>query len=91
LERFAKVLNKNEDATILINSHSDNSGKKPHNKKLSLKRATNVKSILVGFQVKPYRLSTWGLGSREPIASNHTTEGKALNRRVEFIVLYTDK
>jgi len=71
---------------IKINGHTDNTGSKELNDALSLKRAESVKSYLVMKGVDQGRMSTAGFGYSQPVASNDTPEGRAENRRIEFII-----
>lgn len=91
IHRFAKTLNKYNKTAILINGHSDNIGEEQYNKDLSAKRADTAKRALMRYNVAPERMSTWGMGMRHPIADNQTEEGRARNRRVEFVILYQAK
>jgi outer membrane protein OmpA-like peptidoglycan-associated protein len=91
MHRFAKALNKYNRTSILINGHTDNVGEKNYNNELSSKRADSAKVALVNYNVDGNRINTWGLGMRYPIATNETEEGRSLNRRVEFVVLYKGK
>jgi OOP family OmpA-OmpF porin len=58
---------------------------------LSRQRALQIKEVLITASISASRLEAWGLGSKSPIASNDTEEGRKLNRRVEFVILYDDK
>lgn len=91
LQKFAELLNKYTKTDILVTGHSDNKGNPQKNKELSQVRADNIKHILVSKGIKSYRMESWGLGASSPIDDNSTIEGRAKNRRVEFIVLYDDK
>lgn len=86
LNKLAKYLMKNPTVQIQINGHSDNSGLKFKNQKISELRAREVFEYLIkkGVQNKLYFK---GFGSSQPIASNDTDEGKALNRRVELEII----
>ncbi len=88
LSRFAAVLAEHHRTGILILGHTDNVGQDQHNFELSTRRADSARAVLHGFGVSANRLNSWGLGTRMPVASNETSEGRSLNRRVEFIVLY---
>jgi outer membrane protein OmpA-like peptidoglycan-associated protein len=55
------------------------------NQKLSEQRAEAVKKVLIDLGIEPARLQTKGYGETKPIDSNVTPEGKANNRRVEFM------
>lgn len=90
MNRFAIALNKFNKTAILVNGHTDNVGEENYNIALSTKRADTAKAALILYKVNPSRINTWGLGMRHPIASNETEEGKARNRRVEFVILYEE-
>ncbi|HEX7713918.1 MAG TPA: OmpA family protein, partial [Bacillota bacterium] len=86
LKQIAGVLQDNPDVKLMIVGHTDNTGTVENNQKLSLTRADNVKEYLISrFKVPADRLQTSGKGDSEPITDNKTADGKALNRRVEFI------
>ena len=72
---------------IEIRGYTDNTGDELKNKMLSEGRAKAVVDYLVSKQIDRDRLSYKGLGSKQPIASNKTEEGKQKNRRVEFIIM----
>ncbi|MDR3285862.1 MAG: OmpA family protein [Prevotellaceae bacterium] len=86
--RFAKVLNKYVNTTILITGHTDNTGDERINIDLSQKRADSAKKLLAELEVLESRIFTLGHGSAISIDSNSTLTGRARNRRVEFIILY---
>lgn len=90
-QRFAGVLNKYDKTKILITGHTDNTGTADYNRELSEKRATSAKQLLNSYQVQDDRMFTWGMGERAPVAANDTEEGRARNRRVEFVILYNVK
>lgn len=88
LKQIADVLNTNTDLKLTVVGHTDNTGNKQANQKLSLERAESVKQYLVTkFGVDASRLETAGKGDTEPIADNKMLEGRSNNRRVEFIKL----
>ena len=91
LDRFADIINVNTKTNLLITGHTDNSGERDTNLKLSLDRAESVKMYLSEKKVAMNRLFTWGLGEKSPIAPNTSEQAKKQNRRVEFIVLYNPK
>lgn len=70
-----------------ITGHTDSTADDDHNLLLSRARAVSVRSYLMGRGIDRSRLSSDGKGESEPVSTNDTEEGKALNRRVEFKVL----
>lgn len=86
LKEMADYLKANPDVSILITGHTDNVGNDAYNLDLSKKRADAVKKYLVGQGVGEIAITTDGKGEAEPIADNKTAEGRALNRRVVFLV-----
>jgi OOP family OmpA-OmpF porin len=86
LKEISKVLTDNPDVKVKIVGHTDSDGSDAANLDLSKRRAASVKNTLSkDFGIDESRMETDGKGESEPIADNKTTEGKANNRRVEFI------
>ena len=87
LNQYGSVLKENlSDAKLIIEGHTDDQGSKDYNSMLSEERAKSMKTYLVEkFNISPDRLLIKGAGEGRPIAGNDTEEGRALNRRVEFI------
>lgn len=71
----------------LIIGHTDSTGSDQHNAELSVQRAQSVKDYLVSTGGSADKLRAIGMGETYPIASNDTDEGRAVNRRVEIIVI----
>ena len=71
---------------IELSGHTDNVGEKKMNQTLSQNRAKSVYDYLVAHGVSAERLSFKGYASSKPVADNNTLEGKAKNRRTEFLV-----
>lgn len=86
LTQFASSLNQNPITTVTIIGHTDSTGSDAINNPLSVDRANAARDYLVGRGVAFQRIATDGRGSREPIASNSTEQGRAKNRRVEIYV-----
>ena len=82
---IVQVMKENPDVKFEIDGHTDNSGSGAHNLALSQQRAYSVKDQLQEMGVDPSRLSAKGFGDTKPISDNNTLEGKANNRRVEFV------
>ncbi|MEO0086504.1 MAG: OmpA family protein [candidate division WOR-3 bacterium] len=88
LDSAAQILKDNPKIIVEIQGHTDNIGSAEYNKKLSLRRAQAVVNYFVqrhGVDIK--RLRAVGYGEEKPIADNATEEGRALNRRVEFVII----
>lgn len=87
LNNLFELLTRNPGLKIEISGHTDNSGTEAYNQFLSEKRAEAVYLFLTAKGISPQRLSFKGLGASQPVADNHTVEGKALNRRTQFRVV----
>jgi len=87
LDEFAEYLKENASFKVEIQGHTDNVGHDPDNIALSQKRADNVKKYLETKDIPASRVTSKGYGAGKPIASNTTVEGKAKNRRTEFLIL----
>jgi outer membrane protein OmpA-like peptidoglycan-associated protein len=86
LDQFAGGLRNNPNSTVRIIGHTDSTGSDAVNNPLSVERANSTRDYLVSRGVAPQRIGTEGMGSRMPIASNDTNDGRARNRRVEIYV-----
>ena len=91
LERVANALN-DRPGEVIVEGHSDaiplkNNRKYASNYHLSLARAEAAMEVMRRFMAEPGRLSAVGKAENEPIASNKTREGRALNRRVEIVLV----
>jgi len=86
LEQAYSALEANPGVKILIVGHTDNVGSDASNMTLSQNRAAAVKKWLVDRGIAADRIRTEGKGETQPRATNATTEGRALNRRIEFVV-----
>jgi len=87
LDVLAKTLTDAPEWKIKLTGHTDNTGSTSFNLNLSKKRAEAVKKYLVSKGINASRITTDGLGSSKPIASNNTPEGRNANRRVEFLII----
>ena len=88
IREIAKVLENNQEVRIKIIGHTDADGSEQNNLKLSKKRALAVKKSFINqYGISGDRIVIDGKGESDPVASNSTSEGKAQNRRVEFIKL----
>ncbi len=91
LERVAQALNAQTNFSIEISGHTDSVGSAEYNEQLSLGRAESVRRLLIENGVAAERLTARGYGELDPVASNETASGRAMNRRVEFRVMEVKK
>lgn len=88
LNEIARVLDENPQLLkIRIEGHTDSDGSEAYNLKLSQSRASAVMTYLVEQGVQADRLEAVGFGESRPLDTNRTSEGKAANRRVEFVIV----
>ncbi|MCK4505879.1 MAG: OmpA family protein [Candidatus Aegiribacteria sp.] len=86
LDEVVSLLTDNSGVTVEIVGHTDSDGSSSLNQDLSLRRARSVRNYLIQRGIAAGRLSTSGMGESHPIASNSTPQGKAENRRIDFII-----
>ena len=89
LFKVAKAMDTLKDMRLAIIGHTDSSGDFNYNVDLSHRRAAAVRQALLQdpYNVDEKRLVAMGAGPIAPVMSNKSEEGRALNRRVEFIIL----
>ncbi len=87
LNSVSLVLNEYNRSLIDIEGHTDSDGSDQSNIDLATRRASSVADYLTSQQVDRRRLKVFGIGEREPIATNRTARGKAQNRRVEIKIV----
>ena len=87
IDLIADALLKVPEANFLIEGHSASTGNPTGEKNLSVERAYKIRQELVVRGISSERFIVNGLGSEHPIATNDTTEGRAINRRVEITIL----
>ncbi|MCB0400068.1 MAG: OmpA family protein [Winogradskyella sp.] len=86
VRQISQVLMQDSSIKLNIVGHTDSDGSDDSNLKLSKDRAEAVKTALVNiYNISADRLTTDGKGETEPVADNGTADGKAQNRRVEFV------
>jgi OOP family OmpA-OmpF porin len=86
LDRLIETALRCPNANIEIAGHTDTDGEEAANQTLSEKRAQAVTDYLVKAGLAANRFMPVGYGSAQPIAGNDTEDGKALNRRIDFVV-----
>jgi outer membrane protein OmpA-like peptidoglycan-associated protein len=84
LNGVAESLVANEEIRVQVSGHTDNTGGRALNQRLSRQRAESVRQYLIERGVAADRLTAVGYGPDKPVASNRTTEGRTQNRRVEL-------
>jgi outer membrane protein OmpA-like peptidoglycan-associated protein len=87
LAATAKVLGEYPAVRIAIHGHTDATADDAYNLALSTARAQAVAAWLIGHGVAPTRVTAEGFGETQPIDTNDTEEGRAHNRRVEFVIV----
>jgi len=87
LKEAGSVMQRFSSVKVRIEGHTDSIGSEKYNQNLSERRANAVKDYLVkNFEIDPSRIETVGFGKSKPLADNKTDEGRAKNRRIEFVV-----
>ncbi|WP_248800255.1 OmpA family protein [Pseudomonas sp. MWU13-2105] len=87
VERIAKALLGVGIERVRVDGHTDASGKESYNEQLSVRRANSVATVLEQTGMKHANIQLRGFGSRVPVASNSTVEGRTENRRVSIVVI----
>ncbi len=85
LEQVFQMMQQHESLFFSVEGHTDSDGDPELNQTLSKNRAESVKRRLIEMGLSEDRLTAKGWGASKPVADNETAQGKALNRRVEFI------
>ncbi|MFT4092260.1 MAG: OmpA family protein [Niabella sp.] len=91
LNDLITILNKYPDTDLEIQGYTDNTGTEKYNQALSERRASSVANYLGSHNIGLERMRTVGYGLNNPKYSNETAEGRAQNRRVEFVITANDK
>ena len=86
LAKLVAVLNQQPNRSLVIEGHTDSVGSESFNQALSQRRADSVKAYLIGQGVAANRITAVGKGESSPVASNDSSSGRQLNRRVEIVI-----
>lgn len=86
LSKVHSVADRCTNTVIRVEGHTDSDGSDNYNLQLSKRRAQSVVNYLIKLGIPRSRLDTKGFGEKKPVASNNKASGKALNRRIEFVV-----
>lgn len=87
LERIASSIGNYPNTVVRVEGHTDSTGAAAYNQRLSENRAQSVASHLIQRGISPSRISQAGYGFNRPVADNATPHGRALNRRVEVLII----
>lgn len=85
INRIVQLMNENPDLKFSVEGHTDNTGNAASNQTLSEQRSQAIVAKLTELGIAADRLTSSGKGQNNPIADNSTDEGRAKNRRVEFV------
>ena len=85
INRIVQLMNENPDLKFSVEGHTDSTGNAASNQTLSEQRSQAIVAKLVELGIARDRLTAVGKGQNSPIADNSTDEGRAKNRRVEFV------
>jgi len=91
LDKLVTVLKSYPDTNIELQGHTDSKGSESYNQNLSEERAGTVSGYLAGNGISSTRLTTKGFGETAPKYGNDTDDGRAENRRVEFLITANEK
>jgi outer membrane protein OmpA-like peptidoglycan-associated protein len=91
LDKLVTVLEAYPDTDIELQGHTDNTGSKAYNQTLSENRASAVSGYLAQKGITNERMTIKGFGLTMPKYDNDTEEGRAQNRRVEFLITANEK
>jgi outer membrane protein OmpA-like peptidoglycan-associated protein len=87
INEIVEMMVEHPDLKFRVEGHTDGDGDESYNQKLSEERAAAVKNLLIQSGIDASRLDSKGFGESMPVNENSTSEGKANNRRVEFIII----
>lgn len=87
MDKIAAIVSKYGKTELAVEGHTDNTGSVQHNQILSERRAGSVENYLTNSGVYQERVASSGFGKARPVASNDTSAGRRLNRRVDIIIV----
>ena len=87
INKIVNLMKEHPDVNFSVEGHTDSDGEEAFNQQLSEQRSKTVKTTFVEFGIAESRLKTKGWGESKPVDNNTSPEGKANNRRVEFVKL----
>lgn len=87
LQQVIAILSENVDVRVQVGGHTDSSGDPAANEVLAEERANAVMAAMIAQGIDEQRLVAVGFGDSQPIASNELPDGRAQNRRIEFLII----
>lgn len=87
IDKLIKIMRGNRELRVEVRGHTDSTGDRDYNQKLSERRADAVVEYMIKNGISPERVRSVGFGQTRPVASNETREGRRKNRRTEFFFL----
>lgn len=87
LDQIANSIRQYPGTVVRVEGHTDSTGSAAYNQTLSENRAKSVSSYLIGRGIEANRIQAMGYGFSRPIADNSTAAGRAMNRRVEVLII----
>jgi OOP family OmpA-OmpF porin len=88
IDAVVDYMKKYPDVKLEVQGHTDSVGSRAYNLKLSDRRSASVMKYIAGKGIAPERLKSKGFGMSKPVATNMTSEGRAKNRRTEFMPIW---
>lgn len=86
IDRLTAFLKAHPERKVTIEGYTDSTGSEAYNEDLSQRRAESVREALIARGINPDRIRAVGRGESAPVASNNTSAGRQLNRRVEVVI-----
>lgn len=86
LAKLSGIILSHPGLNLTVEGYTDNIGTEQYNQKLSEQRADTVRDYLIGQGLSPQTVNAVGYGEQYPVASNNTSAGRAMNRRVQIVV-----
>jgi outer membrane protein OmpA-like peptidoglycan-associated protein len=86
LRKLTRIINRDNDTTLMIVGHTDSRGNDEYNQRLSERRAQSASTYMISQGLSSSRIQIIGRGEYEPIADNETDAGRQKNRRIEVAI-----
>jgi outer membrane protein OmpA-like peptidoglycan-associated protein len=86
LQKLVRIINRDDDTTLMIVGHTDSRGDEDYNMRLSERRAQSARTYMIAQGLSSSKIQIVGRGELEPISENETDAGRQMNRRVEVAI-----